>query len=120
MQNMKEYPTAQNLIKYLPEKLKHYRRNAKMSIDEASLLIKKSKGTISNWENGKGCPTFQDIIELCLAYNIELSDLITIKDTSVKPNAQEIDIILKFRNCYDIGKISVKRVLECSQKKAWK
>lgn len=46
------------------------RENAGLSIEKVAEIMHKSKGTISNWENGKTSMKVHDFIKLCNLYKI--------------------------------------------------
>lgn len=114
MDNYGLSPDLEKILKYLPKYLKYFREKADFTIDDAAAAIKKSKGTLSNWENGKGIPTFVDIINICALYNISLYDLIpSDKDTKeIIPTKQDLVLIKKIRNADTDVKTVINKILE--------
>lgn len=55
--------------------LKAARVNANLSQEEVARLMKKSKVTINNWENGKTAIDLGNLQSLCKLYNLTIDDI---------------------------------------------
>ena len=113
MDNFGLLPDIEKILEYLPKSLKYFRDKAGFTVDEVAVAINKTKGTVSNWENGKGTPTFIDIINICYLYNISLYDLIPPDDTEkIIPTNNDLDLIKKIRNSDSSVKKIINKILE--------
>lgn len=116
--NMKNnnFPTVDEIKAILPKRLKYFRDQKDLSLREAADIIGKSPALISLWEKGRNFPTFIDVFNICLAYNIEPLDLVTVEtQKNIEPNKQELELIRKYRNSDYEVKITIRKVLECAQ-----
>ncbi len=58
----------------MASKLKEFRKNAGMNVEQVGQLINKSGKTISAWEVGRGQPNADELITLCKAFGARISD----------------------------------------------
>lgn len=63
-------------MKRLKISLKAARVNANLSQEEVAREMKKSKGTINNWENGKTAIDYGNLNELCRLYSVTMDDIL--------------------------------------------
>lgn len=63
-------------MKRLKISLKAARVNANLSQEEVARKMKKSKGTINNWENGKTEIDYGNLNELCRLYSVTMDDIL--------------------------------------------
>lgn len=63
-------------MKRLKISLKAARVNANLSQENVAKKMKKSKVTISNWENGKTEIDYGNLTELCRLYSVTIDDII--------------------------------------------
>lgn len=64
--------TTRDPKEIMGEQLKDYRIKKKMTLDQAAKKSGFSKGTISNYENGKTLPTLDDLQILLFTYDVSL------------------------------------------------
>lgn len=60
--------------KQIAAKLKEFRKNAGMNVDEVGDILGKSGKTISAWEVGRGQPDGDELVVLCDLFNVHISD----------------------------------------------
>lgn len=63
-------------MKRLKISLKAARVNANLSQENVAKIMKKSKVTINNWENGKTEIDYGNLTELCRLYSVTMDDII--------------------------------------------
>lgn len=59
---------------HMAAKLKEFRKNSGMNVDQVGEHLGKSGKTISAWEVGRGQPDADELIELCKLYKVLISD----------------------------------------------
>ena len=103
----------------MPKKLKEFRKQSGMKIEEVSKLINKTPAMISNYENGNNIPSAAVLFELCKIYGIEdinevfhdefLTQNLKNNDYLTKP---EFELLQLWRSAKKEGKFAAKIVLE--------
>lgn len=62
--------SIKNVLDNLPKKLKTFRRNKNLTVEEVGVLLNKTKSAVSMWETGKTVPDISTLLELCNLYGI--------------------------------------------------
>lgn len=108
--------------------LREERIKSGLSVKEISLRLtdkgyKASEKTIYSWENGNSQPTPEVLLEMCDAYGIK--DILSTfgytgykEDGSIQLNINEIDLVEKYRDLDDHGKVHVDTVLDWESQRA--
>ena len=55
---------------------KECRKNAKLTLQEASDMLGVTRQAIMKWESGKSIPNTKHAIKMCIAYNVNFKALI--------------------------------------------
>lgn len=83
------------------ERLRHYRKDRGLPSSKVADAIGKKYKTILNWESGYGSPSIEDIFNLCVALDIEPSDLfpkVEKGDVPASANDDEVTLLREFRS----------------------
>lgn len=72
----------------LGARLKDFRVKQKMSVEQTAAKSGFSKGTISNYENGKTSPTIDDLLVLLLTYESTLHEYLGIEEANYKDDCE--------------------------------
>ncbi|MBQ9149885.1 helix-turn-helix transcriptional regulator [bacterium] len=67
---MKNPYSSDAIKKIMPEKLKEFRKNAGLTIEEVGIKLNKTKSAISSWEKGKALPDVNTLLKLSELYNV--------------------------------------------------
>lgn len=59
-------------IAHIGKLIKKYREKSKLSQLELSAMLEVEQSNICNWENGKYCPTLQNLIKLADIFGLKL------------------------------------------------
>ncbi len=70
----------QKKLNELGSRLRSIRESKNMSLQDLGYIIDKEPQSISRVENGKINPTYLYLLELCRGLEIEISDLLNIKN----------------------------------------
>ncbi|MBO5739014.1 helix-turn-helix transcriptional regulator [bacterium] len=101
----------------LPQKLKHFREQAGLSLREVAKKIDKSPGQVSLWEKGVNPPSCIDLFKLCIIYDIMLPDLFPGIYKGTRPVKQEIELVKKYRAADPEVKITIQKILDYTTRK---
>ena len=86
----------------LPLRLKFLRKQSGLTTKEVGNMIGKSDRTISAWENGRGQPDADALLQLCKAYAVtSISELIGENATVLTDD--EFNLVLAYRNLSSQG-----------------
>ena len=66
------------LLKTLERNINYYRRKNKLSQQALSDLLKTSKNSISNWENGVSLPPLEKLIHMSKIFGLTLDEFVII------------------------------------------
>lgn len=72
--------TEQKRLNELGSRLRSIRESKNMSLQDLGYIIDKEPQSISRVENGKINPTYLYLLELCRGLEIEISDLLNVKN----------------------------------------
>lgn len=115
MTNKKIY-TVSAIEKILPEKLKKFRKNAKLTTNQVGEMLNKTPSAITLWETGKSLPDVNTLLKLCDIYKVaDLSEFVN-QDASIEVSSlakSEQEIIRLWRKTPS----DVKNALKCILKK---
>lgn len=109
---------GEKLNKYVIEKLKEGRANAKLKQSEVAEKIGIKGNTLSNYENGVSEPDIDTFCALCDIYNIDPALILNeayglnAQGESFKIKPSEIDLLKKYRSLDSTGKETINLVLE--------
>jgi len=104
------------LQKIIPEKLKEYRNLSGLNVRNVADMLDLSAGMISNWENGKNYPSYEQLIMLCQIYKIDISDLTPMGNKKKKLSAQEMILIEQYRKADKDVRNVVEKILQITTK----
>ncbi len=85
---------------HIAHKLKELRRKSGLTADEVGAKIGKSGKTVNAWENNRGQPDAEILIELCDIYNVDniLKEFREYKTESIALSEHEKNVITAYRN----------------------
>ena len=95
----------------LPLRLRQLRKEKNLTTIDVGKIIGKSDRTISAWENGRGQPDADTLLELCKIYGISsISELVGENATVLSDD--EMQLIAAYRNISTQGKKYLWETLE--------
>lgn len=85
---------------HIAQTLKRLRLQSGLTADEVGTLINKSGKTVNAWENNRGQPDAEILIQLCDIYNVDniLEEFRKDKTDNLSLNKHEKKIIVAYRN----------------------
>lgn len=100
--------------KEIANTLKRLREQTGLTADEVGSKIGKSGKTVNAWENGRGQPDADVLIELCKIYKVDniLAEFNSTLKSNYSLNHDEQNIINKYRELDEFGKKAVNVVIE--------
>lgn len=96
----------------IAQTLKKLRIESGMTADEVGRIIGKSGKTVNAWENNRGQPDAEMLIQLCDIYNVDniLKEFSGDQSSSLKLSEHEQNLILAYRDNTDM-QLAVDRLL---------
>src|SRR5699024_3009164 len=89
--NLKRGENIMELNKFIGNKIRYYRKLAKLTQDELAEKLGLAKGTISNYESGYRTPQQDRLFELAEVLGISINDLFPpTVDSNIKNNINDI------------------------------
>jgi transcriptional regulator with XRE-family HTH domain len=92
------------------EVIKKYRQQNNLSQSDLAGIMKTSRNTVVNWENGKAKPSIESITTLCLLLGIPLYELFGISNVEV-PSRHENALLNSYRKLSDISRKMIDRMV---------
>lgn len=97
---------------HIANTLKRLRIESGLTADEVGEMIGKSGKTVNAWENNRGQPDAEILIQLCDIYKVDnILKEFSGEKTSLSLTAHEVDLIKSYRNHPDMQK-AVDRLLK--------
>lgn len=92
----------------LPARLREFRKKANLTTADVGKMIGKSDRTVSAWENGRGQPDADMLLQLCAIYGIEsLSELVGENPSLPALSAEELRLLSLFDDLNEEGREKV-------------
>lgn len=90
---------------YMAQRLREFRLDKGLNVDEVGSSIGKSGKTISAWEVGRGQPDADKLVDLCRLYDARISDFYS-DDVSrdVTLSNDEEELLIVYRSMNETGK----------------
>ncbi len=92
----------------LPARLREFRKKANLTTADVGKMIGKSDRTVSAWENGRGQPDADMLLQLCAIYGIEsLSELVGENPSLPTLSTEELRLLSLFDDLNEEGREKV-------------
>lgn len=92
----------------LPARLREFRKKANLTTADVGRMIGKSDRTVSAWENGRGQPDADMLLQLCAIYGIEsLSELVGENSSLPSLSTEELRLLSLFDDLNEEGREKV-------------
>lgn len=92
----------------LPARLREFRKKANLTTADVGRMIGKSDRTVSAWENGRGQPDADMLLQLCAIYGIEsLSELVGENSSLPTLSTEELRLLSLFDDLNEEGREKV-------------
>lgn len=92
----------------LPARLREFRKKANLTTADVGRMIGKSDRTVSAWENGRGQPDADMLLQLCTIYGIEsLSELVGENSSLPALSTEELRLLSLFDDLNEEGREKV-------------
>ena len=97
------------MLRYtLPARLREFRKKANLTTADVGRMIGKSDRTVSAWENGRGQPDVDMLLQLCAIYGIEsLSELVGENSSLPTLSTEELRLLSLFDDLNEEGREKV-------------
>lgn len=99
----------ENIISF-GEVIKKYRQQSNLSQTDLAGIMKTSRNTVVNWENGKAKPSIESITTLCTLLGIPLYELFGISNVEM-PSRHENTMLTQYRKLSTVSKKMVDRMI---------
>lgn len=92
----------------LPARLREFRKKANLTTADVGRMIGKSDRTVSAWENGRGQPDADMLLQLCAIYGIKsLSELVGENSSLPALSTEELRLLSLFDDLNEEGREKV-------------
>lgn len=115
MNTMQNVYTTESIEENLPERLKIFRKNSGLTINEVGEMLNKTSSAVSMWETGKSLPDIDTLFKLCNIYKV--SDVNVFFDTRTPEDVKSLtrseqELISLWRKSHSTVRAAVKTLLK--------